>query len=105
MTATRGHRVGLEQVGGHSGAVADVVADVVSDDGRVARVILGNAGFDLADEVRPDIGGLREDAAAKSCEYRDQRATEGQADQVVDCRFGRVVKPCGEHPVVAGNAK
>jgi hypothetical protein len=41
MVATVGHRVGLEQVGGHAGAVADVVADVVGDGGRVARIIFG----------------------------------------------------------------
>ncbi len=35
-----GHRVGLEQVGRHAGAVADVVADVVRDGGRVARIVL-----------------------------------------------------------------
>ena len=39
--------------------VADVVADVVlGDDRRVARIVLGNAGFDLADEVRADVGAL-----------------------------------------------
>jgi hypothetical protein len=31
----------FEQVRGHARAVADVVADVVGDDGRVARVVLG----------------------------------------------------------------
>jgi hypothetical protein len=35
--------VGLEEVGGHASAVADVVAHVVGDDGRVARVVLGDA--------------------------------------------------------------
>ena len=39
----RGHRVGLEQVGRHAGAVADVVAHVVGDHGRVARVVLRDA--------------------------------------------------------------
>ena len=58
------HRIGLEQVGGHPGAIADVVADVVGDGRRVARIILGNAGFDLADEVGADVGALGEDAAA-----------------------------------------
>ena len=57
-------RVGLEQVGRHAGVVADVVADVVGDHGRVARVVLGDAGLDLADQVGADVGALREDAAA-----------------------------------------
>ena len=51
-----GDRVGLEQVGRHAGAVADVVADVVGDRGRVARVVLGDARLDLADEVGADVG-------------------------------------------------
>ena len=82
-------RVGLEQVRGHAGAVADVVADVVGDHGGVARVILGNAGFDLADEVGADVGALGEDAAAEAREDRDQRAAEGQADQRVQRRRRR----------------
>ena len=43
--------VGLEQVGGHAGAVADVVAHVVGDGGGVAGVVLGDARLDLADQV------------------------------------------------------
>ena len=56
ITATARDGVGLEQVGGHAGAVADVVADVVGDHGRVARVVLGDARLDLADEVGADVG-------------------------------------------------
>ena len=74
-------RVGLEQVGRHAGAVADVVADVVGDHGRVARIVLGNAGLDLADQVGADVGPLGEDAAAEAREDGDQRAAEGQSDQ------------------------
>ena len=76
-----GDLVALEQVGGHAGAVADVVADVVGDRGGVARVVLGDAGFDLADEVGADVGGLREDAAADAQEQREQRAAEAEADE------------------------
>ena len=75
------HDVGLEEVGGHAGTVADVVAHVVCDDGRVARVVLGDAGLDLADEVGADVGGLGEDAAAETGEDRDERATEAEADE------------------------
>ena len=73
--------VGLEQVGRHAGAVADVVADVVGDRGGVAGVVLGDAGLDLADEVGADVGGLGEDAAADTHEQRDQRAAEAEADE------------------------
>ena len=80
----RGDRVGLEQVGGHAGAVADVVADVVGDHGRVAGIVLGDPRLDLADQVGADVGGLGEDAAAETGEDGDQRATEAEADQRVD---------------------
>ena len=100
----RGDRVGLEQVGGHAGAVADVVADVVGDHGRVARIVLGDAGLDLADQVGADVGGLGEDAAAETGEDGDQRATEAEADQRVD---GLLVGAAGDDQgaVVAGDAE
>ena len=101
----RGDRVRLEQVGGHAGAVADVVADVVGDHRGVARIVLGDAGLELADQVGADVGGLREDAAAETGEHRDQRAAEGEADQVVDRRGRRVAEPAGEEPVVPGDAE
>ena len=100
-----GDRVGLEQVGRHAGAVADVVADVVGDHGRVARVVLRDAGLDLADEIGADVGGLREDAAAEPCEHGDERAAEGEPDEVVDRRLGRVVEPPVRKPVVPGDAE
>ncbi len=101
----RGDGVRLEQVGRHARAVADVVADVVRDHGRVARVVLGDARLDLPHEVGADVGRLREDAAAESCEDGDQRTTEREADQIVDRRVGRVVQEIGEHPVVTGDTE
>ena len=79
-----GHRIGLEQVGRHAGAIADIVADVVGDGRRVAGVVLGNARFDLADKVATDVGALGEDAAAETGEDRDQRGAEAQRHQRVD---------------------
>ena len=73
--------VALEQVGRHAGAVADVVAHVVGDRGGVARVVLGDALLDLADQVGADVGRLGEDAAADAHEQRDQRAAEPEADE------------------------
>ena len=52
--------------------------------GRVARIVLGNAGFDLADQVGADVGALGEDAAAETGEDRDQRGAEAERDQRVD---------------------
>ena len=82
------HRVGLEQVGRHAGAIADVVADVVGDGRRIARIVLGNAGLDLADEVGADVRALGEDAAAETGEDRDQRGAEAERDQRVDRHRG-----------------
>ena len=78
------HRVGLEQVGRHAGAVADIVADVVGDGRRIARIVLRDAGLDLADEIAADVGALGEDAAAETGEDRDQRGAETERDQRVD---------------------
>ncbi len=73
--------VGLEEVGGHAGAVADVVAHVVGDRRRVAGVVLGDARLDLADEIGAHVGCLGEDAAADSHEQREERGAEAEADQ------------------------
>ena len=89
MVATDRHRIGFEQVGGHAGAIADIVADIVGDRRRVARIVLGDAGFDLADEIGADVGALGEDAAAEAGEDRDQRRAEAERDQRVDRRRGR----------------
>jgi hypothetical protein len=70
----------FEEVSTTAGAVADVVADEVSDDARVARVVLGDARLDLADEVGPDVGCLRVDAAAQLGEQRHERCPETEAD-------------------------
>ena len=80
----RGHRVGLEQVGRHAGAVADVVADVVGDGRGIARIVLRDAGLDLADQIAADVGALGEDAAAETGEDRDQRSAEAERHQRVD---------------------
>ncbi len=101
----RRDRVRLEQVRGHAGAVTDVVPDVVGDHRRVARVVLGDAGLDLPDEVGAHVGSLGEDAAAEPGEHGDERATEREADQVVDRGLRRVAEGAGQEPVVPGDAE
>ncbi len=81
---------GLEDVRATAGAVAHVIADQVGDDGGVAGVVFGDAGFDFADEVGADIGGLGVDAAAKLGEERDERGSEAEADELVDDGLGVV---------------
>ena len=99
-----GDRVGLEEVRSHAGAVADVVADVVRDHGGIARVVLGDAGFDLSYQVRPDVGTLGEDAAAEPREDRDQRAAEGESDERVQ-RVIAVAREPHHHAVIGRDAE
>ena len=102
-----GDDIGLEQVGGHAGAVADIVADVVGDHGRVAGIVLGNSGLDLADEVGADVGGLGEDAAAETGEDRDQRGAERERGERVDDRavIGRIAAGAGQVPEEAPRSR
>ena len=69
----------------------------------VARIVLGDAGFDLADQVGADIGALGEDAAAESGEDRDQRTAESEANQ----RLAALCRPASfrSGSVVAGDAQ
>ena len=76
--------IGLEKVGAHAGHVADIVTDVIGDDGGVARVILGNTDLDLADEVSADVGSLGIDAAADAREKGDRRGAEREAEHRAD---------------------
>ncbi len=80
----RRHGVGLEQVGRHPGAVTDIIAYIVGDGRGIARIILGNAGLDLADEVAAHVRPLGEDAAAETREDRDQRRAEAECHESVD---------------------
>ncbi len=102
-----GDGVGLEEVGRHAGAIADIVADVVGDGRRVAGIVLGNAGFDLADEIGADIGTLGEDTAAETREDRDQRGAETEGDEGVDdlAAVGRRAHPHRKDVEVDGNAE
>ena len=101
------HRIGLEEVGRHAGAIADIVADVVGDRRRVARIVLGNSGLDLADEVGADVRALGENAAAEPGENRDQRSAETERDQRVDHRAvrRRVAETVGQKAEIAGDAE
>src|SRR6187455_183825 len=49
--------------------------------------------------------GLREDAAAEPREDGDQRAAEGEPDEIVHRRVGAVPDPPGEDPVVPGHTE
>ena len=64
--------------------VAHVVAHVVGDNRRVARVILGDARFELSYQVGADVSGLGVDAAAQTPEDADETAAKTKPDQIPD---------------------
>jgi len=88
----RGHHIGLEEIGRHAGTIADIVADIVGNGRRIARIILRNAGFDLANHVAADIGTLGEDAAAQTGEDRNQRSAESKGYERIDDRAACRIK-------------
>ncbi len=102
-----GHGIGFEEIGRHAGAIADIVADIVGDRGRIARIILGNAGLDLADEIGADVRALGEDAAAETGENRNQRGAEAERHQRIDDHAvgGRIAREDGEDDIVDRDAE
>mmetsp|Transcript_5154 Transcript_5154/g.15486 ORF Transcript_5154/g.15486 Transcript_5154/m.15486 type:complete len:710 (+) Transcript_5154:1915-4044(+) len=62
---------GAEEIGSHSSDVTNVVANVVSNDGRVPWVILRDVLLDLSDQVGTDVGGLGVDTSSDSSEEGD----------------------------------
>ncbi len=79
-----GDRVGFEKVGSHPSAVADVIADVISDGRGIARIVFGNTGSTLPTRSAADIGALGEDTAAETGEDRNQRGAEAESHQRID---------------------
>ena len=75
--------IALEEVCAHARDVADVIADVISDNSGVAGVVLGDACLDLADEVCADVSSLGVDTAADTCKQSDRACAEGEAEQNV----------------------
>jgi hypothetical protein len=67
-------------------AQSPTLSPTLSAMARVAGIVLGNAGLDLADQVGADVGALGEDAAAETGEDRDQRGAEAERDQRIGHR-------------------
>src|SRR3989338_8047086 len=89
----RRDRVGLEKIRRHSGAIADVVADIVRDDRGISRIIFGDASFHFSDKVSADISRFGENTAAQTREDRDQTCAESEADECFDImRPGQLIK-------------
>ena len=95
---------GFEQVGATAGAVTDVVADQVGDDGRVARVVFRNTGLDLADEVGADVSGLGVDTTAELGEQGHEAGAEAEADDEERSDRRRVAEDIAVDSENGGNA-
>ena len=82
-----GAAVGLENVGSHAGNITDVVPDIVGDHARIAGVVFGNAGLDLAHQVCAHVRALGVDAAAYPGEQRHRGGPHAEPVDGVH-RFG-----------------
>ena len=80
---------GTEQVGAHARDVTHVVTHVVGDNGRIARIIFGNTGFDLAHKVSTDVSGLRVDTTADATKESNGRTAKAEARQDLHVRLHR----------------
>jgi hypothetical protein len=76
--------VSFKDIRGHSGAVPDVISDVVGDGGGIAGVILFEFRLDFAHEVSPDVSSFGVDAASETCKHADEGSAEGEASETVD---------------------
>ncbi len=74
-------RIGLENVRRHARTIADVVAHVIGDRRRVARIVFLQAALDFTNEIGADVGRLGVNAAAQSREDADQTRAERQPDE------------------------
>ncbi len=74
-----GAHIGFEEVSTHAGHVADVVTDVVGDDGGVPGIVFRNTGLHLAHQVSAHVGGLGVDAAAHTAEEGNGGGAQAEA--------------------------
>ena len=91
--ADQADRVGLENVRRHAGAIADIIAHVVRDRGRIARIVFLEVAFDFADQIGADVRRLGVNAAAESREDADQARAQRQADQALHRRSWPIILP------------
>ena len=78
-----GTDITLKKVSAHTGDVADVVTDVVSNNRGIARVIFRNTSFYFADQVRSNVSSFGINTAADTGKERDGRGAEREAEKNV----------------------
>ena len=67
------------EVGAHAGHVAHIVAHVIGDGRRIARIVFGNTRFDFTYQVGAHIGRFRVNSAADTREQRLRRGTHTES--------------------------
>ena len=90
-----GSDVRLEDVGPHPGHVAHVVAHEIGERRGVSRIVLGNAGLHLADEIGAHVGRFGIDSAAHAC--KEGNRTGAHREPVDDHRLFRVTVQKEQH--------
>ncbi len=75
-----GADVGFIEIGAHTGNVANVIANVIGDDGGVAGVIFGDTGFNFTNEVGADVSGFGVSAATDTGEEGGGRGAHTKGD-------------------------
>ena len=77
--SNKGYSIGFKKVGCHTGAVTDVVTDVVGDGCRVSWIIFRNPGFDFTHQVSADVSAFGEDTAAQTGQRWKSSCRQNQA--------------------------
>jgi len=86
--SARGLTERAEEIGSHTGDVTNIVTDVVSDGGGVARIVFGEAVDNLTSEISTDIGGLGVDTTTDATEHSNGRTTETETSDDLEEGLG-----------------
>jgi len=106
MVGHRGHRIGLEQIGGHAGAIADIVTDIVGDGGGVARIVFGNAASTLPTRSPRYVGALVKMPPPRRAKIGNQGSAEASATaHRPRCGCGSQIQIMGEEGKIDGDAE
>src|SRR5262249_10699298 len=73
--------IGFKNVRSHARAITYVVADIICDYRRVARIVFFEPFLDLAHQVGANVGGFCVNAAAQSRENANETATQRKSNQ------------------------
>mmetsp|Transcript_15563 Transcript_15563/g.21863 ORF Transcript_15563/g.21863 Transcript_15563/m.21863 type:complete len:258 (+) Transcript_15563:1422-2195(+) len=82
--STRSFSERTEQVGTHTGDITNIVANVVSNSGGVARVVLGNTCHNLARQVGTNISSFSVDATANTAKHSNRRTAKTKASHAFE---------------------